>query len=59
MLRLRKPDFIALHWPIEPRSAGRGVNRVPQGLSLFHPTRQTFSMFVPPGYPIGSPQVIA
>jgi len=22
-------------------------------------TRQTFSMLVPPGYPIGSPQVIA
>ncbi|SEL50060.1 hypothetical protein SAMN05216359_11051 [Roseateles sp. YR242] len=24
-----------------------------------HPTRQTFSMLVPPGYPIGSPQVMA
>ena len=24
-----------------------------------HPTRHTLSMFVPPGYPIGSPQVMA
>ncbi len=45
---------------LDERSAARGWRRT--GLvarRAHHATRHTFSMLVPPGRPIGSPQVIA
>ncbi len=39
-------------------ASAAAAHAVPATFSL-QPTRHTFSMLVPPGWPIGSPQVIA